>query len=210
MQKPVLYKSAIWTLTGAVVAVALFVWWPSGSGITLYSIFPLLGLTAFSLMWVHYIASALRRFFRLPDDINSFHYMVTSYLVLILILSHPFIFYIQLYLDGLGLPYQSIPAVYPGIMQRIAVFAGVVALIIFLAYELNRFFHDRSWWRWVERANIGAMFIILWHGFTLGGELREPWFQVVWITYAVVLLYAVAYTGYSKRKESLHGSTPVA
>jgi hypothetical protein len=204
------FKSAIWALTATVVGLALFVWWPSAEDLSLYALFPLFGLLAFSLMWTHYIAGALRRFFDYPKEILSNHFKITSLVVLFLILAHPFILYLQLYLDGLGLPYQSIPIAYPGVMQRAGIYMGVIALVIFLSYELYRFFKDRPWWRYVEWANVGAMFLILWHGFTLGGELRQPWFQAIWVSYAVLLLSAVTYTEYSKRKDASHGREPLA
>jgi hypothetical protein len=161
-------------------------------------------------MWTHYIAGALRRFYSHPPDVLSKHFRITSFVTLLLILGHPFLLYLQLYLDGLGLPYQSIPTVYPGIMQQSAIYMGVVALTLFLLYELYRFFKERTWWRFVEWANIGAMFLILWHGFTLGGELRQPWFQAVWVSYAILLACAVTYTGYSKRKDLEHGGEHTA
>jgi hypothetical protein len=206
MQKQTTFQSTIWAVTAVVVGLAFFVWWPSASDLTLYSLFPLLGLLAFSLMWTHYIAGALRRYFHHSPEILARHFKITSYVTLLLIITHPFILYLQLYLDGLGLPYQSIPAVYPGVMQQLGIAMGVMALGLFLLYELYRFFRERTWWRYVEWANIGAMYLILWHGYTLGGELRQPWFQVVWIAYAILLTCAVTYTGYSKRKDISHGT----
>lgn len=194
------FRYAIWTITVLSVLAAFVVWWPATKNLTTYALFPLFGLLAFSLMWTHYIGGALRRYFSLPDETLRTHFQITSYIVLFCILVHPFLLEFQLFLDGLGLPPQSLFEVYPSVLERLAILAGVVALTCFLAFEFHRFYKEKAWWKYVEWANIGAMLLILWHGFTLGGELRSPWFQVVWLTYAITFVSAVTYTGYHKRR----------
>lgn len=198
------YRSLVWAGTLLFVGLAFFVWWPSTKNLTTYALFPIFGLVAFTLMWTHYTAGALREHLRLPEETLRNHFHITSLIVLFCILAHPILLETQLYLDGLGLPYQSIPAVYTTTKERLAILAGITALVCFLLFELYRFFKNRSWWKYVEWANIAAMALILWHGFTLGGELRQPWFQVVWAFYAVTFVCAVAYSGYSKRRKR-HG-----
>lgn len=198
-------NGGVWLLTLVVLILALVVWWPSTRDLTPYSLFPVFGLIAFSLMWVHYIADALRRYLNAPEGSLRHHFQLTSYVVLFCILAHPGILELQLYLDGLGLPHQSIPAVYTQVIERVAILAGLTALVCFLAFELYRFYKNRPWWRYVEWANIAAMGLILWHGFTLGGELRQPWFQIIWVCYAVTFVAAVLYSEYHKRR-IIHGT----
>lgn len=195
------FRLTVWTITLMATLAALVVWWPATQHLTTYTLFPLFGLLAFSLMWTHYIGDALRRYFNLPDWILKTHFQITSYIVLFCILMHPFLLEFQLYVDGLGLPPQSLFEVYPSLLERLAILAGVVALTCFLVFELHRLYKEQSWWKYVEWANIAAMGLILWHGFTLGGELRSPWFQAVWATYAVTFVLAVTYTGYHKRRQ---------
>lgn len=202
MPTPTLFRSLVWLGTVLVVGLAFFVWWPSTQNLTTYALFPIFGLVAFTLMWTNYTAGALRGYFRLPAGTLKTHAQITGYIVLFCILVHPILLETQLYLDGLGLPYESIPAVYTTLRERLAVIAGITALICFLLFELYRFFKDRPWWKYVEWANIAAMCLILWHGFTLGGELRQPWFQIVWAFYAVTFAASVAYSGYSKRRNN--------
>ena len=202
MPTPKLFRSLVWLGTLLAVGLAFFVWWPSTKNLTTYALFPIFGLTAFTLMWTHYTAGALREYLHLPDDTLSRHFQITSYIVLFCILVHPILLETQLYLDGLGLPYESIPTVYTTLRERLAIIAGITALICFLLFELYRFFKNRPWWKYVEWANVVAMSLILWHGFTLGGELRQPWFQIVWAFYAVTFAASVAYSGYSKRRNN--------
>ena len=201
MKHPHVFRISIWILSLLNVLAAFFIWLPSATGgVTTYVLFPLFGIVAFGLMWSHYVSDALRRYFGLSDDVLNSHFRLTSYLVLFCILVHPFLLEFQLYLDGLGLPPGSLLAAYRGGVERLAILLGVVALTCFLAFELHRLFKDRNWWKYVEWANIAAMGLILWHGFTLGGELRTPWFQIVWVLYTVTFAVAVAYTGYHKRR----------
>lgn len=196
----------MWLLSAVVVLLAIIVWLPEpGDELTAYVLFPLFGIVAFSLMWTHYIGGAMRRYLGLDKDVLRTQFMVTSYIVLFCILVHPALLEFQLYLDGLGLPLQSLPAVYTEASERLAILAGATALICFLFYELHRFFRDKSWWTYVEWANVAAMLLILWHGFTLGGELKTDWFQTLWVFYGLSFVAAVIYSEYHKRRYD-HGN----
>ncbi len=195
----ILHTSA-WGLSALTVVLALAVWWPATENLTTYSLFPIFGLIAFGLMWAHYITIGLKRYLDLPKEKLSRYYQITGYVVLFCILVHPFLLDLQLFLDGNGLPPFSRDALYPTLVQKTAILIGTVSLVFFLMYELHRFFSDRSWWKYVQYANIAAMFGILYHGFTLGTNIMQPWFKLVWGFYAVTLLAAVIYTEYSKRK----------
>jgi len=191
----------MWLLSAVVVGLAIAVWLPEPDDeITAYVLFPVFGIIAFSLMWTHYIGGAVRRYLGLDKTVLHRQFMITSYAVLFCILVHPALLELQLYLDGLGLPLESLPIVYPEGIERLAILAGATALICFLFYELHRFFSDRSWWKYVEWANVGAMLLILWHGFTLGGELGTGWFRALWFFYGISFIAAVIYSEYHKRR----------
>jgi hypothetical protein len=188
--------------------LALLVWLPStASGITSYVLFPVFGLVAFGLMWGHYVMGVVRRMFGVDKGALGAYWLVTSWVTLFCILAHPFLVDLQLYIDGLGLPPDSLFTVYVRPLDRVALFAGFTALLSFLSYELYRFFQRKSWWKYVEWLNIVAMCLILFHGFVLGGELRSPWFQVIWIGYALTFAASVAYTGYYERRKNYAGKS---
>ena len=71
---------------------------------------------------------------------------------------------------------------------------GTIGLVIFLAYELKRFFGDRGWWKYIEGAQIAGMAAIFVHAVGLGNELAIDWVLVVWIFYGVTLGVAVTYS----------------
>lgn len=199
------FTIGIWAITTIVCGIALVAWTQQNIGtgtITVYDIFPLFGLLAFSLMWMHYISGALKRKFGFANDAHILkpYFTITSGMVLGLILLHPGLFYYQLWADGLGLPPGSYMQVYVEPSLRMAIVLGTLSLGAFLVFELKRKFSDKAWWKYIEYINIVAMFAILYHGFTLGGELGEGWFRGLWIIYGAVLLAAVSYNYiYDKR-----------
>lgn len=196
------------TLALLTTIAAFIVWLPStADGLTPYVLFPLFGLVAFGLMWGHYVMGALRRLLKIDEQALSAYWNVTSWIVLFCILAHPFLLEFQLYLDGLGLPPGSLFETYVRPIDRLALLAGFTALLSFLAFELYRWFQHRPWWKYIQWLNIAAMVLILWHGFTLGTELRSPWFLVIWFGYALSFAASVAYTGYHNRRKKYAATT---
>lgn len=183
-----------WVLGASVVTVAGLVWWSQHTAVALtpYDIFPPLGLAAFGLMWAQYVAGALRRYAGAPHAPSSIFMNVSMALVLALILLHPGILWVSLYLDGFGLPPVSYLNAYRSQLGLVAI--GTVALVIFLVYELGRFFGKKSWWRYVQWLQLLAMGLIFIHAIGLGGELRAGWFMLVWVFYGITLVISAVYT----------------
>lgn len=185
-----------WLLGGLVVLLAVVAWASSrqvfSTELNAYTIFPLFGLVAFSVMWTHYIMWAGRRIFGVEKPKKTLYSTLSSNLVLALIIAHPLTLIVSLWADGLGLPPASYLAAYPG--HELAFVAAIIGLSLFLAYEFNRWFSDRSWWHWVLDVQVIAMAAIFYHSLTLGQELARPsWFQAVWWFYGITLIGAVVY-----------------
>ena len=203
MKKALWLQLLSWTLGIGVIAVAISAWSEvrlTGRPLTAYDFFPPLGLSAFGLMWTHYTTGALRRIFNVPPATLKVYFTVTSWIVLVLILLHPGIFVTKLWLDGFGLPPISYLTVYQDTLMRIALLLGTLSLLTFLAFEFRRKYREKSWWKYVEYANIAAMFAILYHGFTLGQELSLSWLRWIWLFYTVTLAGAVIYNEVNKKE----------
>jgi len=204
MNKTNLLKIFAWSVSGIVLVLAVIAWgqrlsWHL-SKMTSYDLFPLFGLTAFSLMWAHYIVSAIRQYLGVDKKVLHTYIEATSLVVLLAIFAHPGLLEWQLWRDGSGLPPNSVlHYVGPG-LKVFAVF-GMVSLLVFLAYELRRWYGDQSWWQYVGYATDTAMLLIIVHSFKLGHTLQSGWLRIVWIFYAASLVLAMAYT-YSKRFSS--------
>lgn len=184
-----------WGLAGLVTLLAVLVWAGErfgGSRLSVYDWFPLLGLLPFSLMWTHYIIGSLRRYLGVGKEVNRQYTKLTSIAVLVFILLHPGLLNFQLNRVGLGLPPSSYQAVYPQAVQG-AITLGAIGLLIFLAFEFKRWFGKKSWWRFMEYAQIVAMGLIFYHGLILGRELSVGWYRAVWYGYGVSLVAAIVY-----------------
>ncbi len=183
-------------LTIASVTIAVIAWRQVNIGavdqMSPYEIFPLFGLIAFSLLWCLYTVDAATHYFEAKNETLRPYYRITGYVLLLAILTHPLLLIIPLWRDGFGLPPESYAA-YVGKSMVWVALLGTVSLFIFLAYELHRWFKKRKWWKWIVYLNDIAMFAILYHGLTLGGELQGGWFRYVWFFYAVMFVIYIIY-----------------
>lgn len=186
-----------WALSVMVTVLAV-VAWGQGFGwhfsrLGSYRFFPLFGLLAFSLMWAHYVMSALRQFSEVDKQDLHTYFEATSLVVLLALVLHPGLLVWQLWRDGLGLPPDSYVRNYVAPALRWASLLGTVSIFMFLAYELRRWFADKVWWRLVEYATDAAIVAIFIHSLKLGSQVQEGWFRIVWLFYGVTLAIALGY-----------------
>jgi len=200
-----------WVLGGFVTMLAVNIWSQQrlgGSALSVYDYFPLLGLSAFGLMWTHYIIGSIRRLAEVKKSVNTLYLNVTSWVVLVLILLHPLLLITQLRQDGFGLPPGSYAARYGGPGMKLAILLGTISLGIFLAFELKQKLKNKTVLKVLEYGQTLAMFLILYHGFTLGRELSVDWFKSVWYVYGLLLVASVVYNFIfdhrSKKSISIH------
>lgn len=191
-----------WVLGAVVTTVAVLVWAGSrqvgAQQLSIYDIFPVFGLVAFGLMWTHYVSGAIRRLMNIERPRKSMYWSISSGLVLAAIILHPLLFNFGLVQDGIGLPPKSYFEVYPVLGWYVIL--GTAALLIFLSFELKRWWGKKSWWKWVERAQILAMTAIFIHSLVLGRELASGWFMILWWLYGVTLVAAWVYNYYYDKK----------
>lgn len=189
-----------WLLSLVVISIAVIDWGGSQSwqiaGLSIYQVFPLFGLLAFSVMWSQYIVSHLKGDF-LKGIRTRTYFKITGYIVLIAIIFHPSLLITQRYIDGYGLPPESY-LTYVAQASRFAVLVGSFSFFIFISFELRRFFSKRSWWKYVEYAVDVAMLAILYHSLTLGTQLHEVWLRTIWYFYGITLIY-VLFRKYQKK-----------
>lgn len=190
-----------WGISVGAAILAIVAWGNSYdwklAGMGTYQLFPLFGLLAFSLMWSHYVVSAIRQYFKVESKTLSHYFEITSAIVLTAILLHPGLLAWQLWRDGLGLPPGS-TKIHVGAAAYWAIWLGLIALAAFLSYELRRFYGKKRWWPIVQHASDVAMVLIFIHALRLGGALHPGWYRNVWYFYGVSFLVALVY-GYSKQ-----------
>lgn len=195
-----------WSISLIAFCLAVFGWGQGNNwqilGLSTYQIFPLFGLIAFSLMWSHFIAAALRVYSKLDKSVLKQYFDITSLVVLGSILLHPGLLAWQLWRDGLGLPPGS-EINYVASSMGIYIIIAMISLSVFLVYELRRVYGDKPWWKYVSFASDGAMFLILLHSLKLGSQLQFGWMRLLWQFYGVTLFVAVAYMYSEKLKLAL-------
>lgn len=191
-----------WAIAASALASALAAWYTGPRGgfehLNAYSLFPLLGLTAFTLMWSHYIVGALRLALGESKSVTKSFRVITGWIVLAALLLHPSLLVYSLWRDGFGLPPGSYLDNYVASGLGWAAMLGVLALLVFLAFELHRWFEDRKWWKWIEHLSDIAMLMIILHGLNLGAELQSGWFRALWLFFAATYVIALGFTYHRK------------
>jgi len=187
-----------WSLTVTMAVLAIVVWGVSVqwhlSGLSLYQVFPVLGLLAFSIMWSHYVWGFLRKQFF--NDLQVPHFFAwTSYVVLAAILLHPGLLAYQRFRDGFGLPPGSETS-YVAHSMAWVVILGIISLFCFLAFEFHRWFSHKKWWFIVPRINDVAMVAIFYHGLRLGTQTHIGWYRPIWWFYGVTLVGILTYNAF--------------
>lgn len=185
-----------WLLFTLVVIVPLVAWlntYQWAPPITALTVFPLLGVWAWGIMWTHYILGWLR--LRMPErfERDELYGKYTAWLVLALILLHPSLLAGQQYQRFGMLPPESYTS-YVASSMELFVYFGIVGLFVFLSYEIFLRLKHKLWlrkiWGWVGLTQIAAMLLIFVHGFAIGDSVLYGWINIYWLLLGVLLLPA--------------------
>lgn len=180
-------------LNTLVIGLALVAWFATiGQSISSLEVASLLGVLAFSLMWVHYVADAVSPRAE-TEQKKDVQYVVSRYAVLFAILSHPFLVNYYLVTNNFGFPPEGYVALLGDL--AVVVLLGWIALAAFLLFELRSKLHRFD--HYIFHANSIAMFLVLMHGFVIGMVMMTTWFAWVWLGYLVVFT-AVMYRRYAQ------------
>jgi hypothetical protein len=190
-----IFKLIPWMLFFVVVVVGCFAYFSVynweiietlGAGL---SIFPLLGILAWSIMWTHFAYGALRIKYRLPK--NKVYSVISGWIVLFLILLHPGILALEMYRSTELLPPKSI-LLYTGDSFLWAVVLAEVALLTFLSFEVFNRIKEKTAiknnWIWISLSQMMAMTFIFIHSMALGHDLKIGWFRIYWIVLFAILV----------------------
>jgi len=187
-----------WGLSAVVCLLAVVAWLQTGfelEDVNSYTLFPLFGLLAFSLMWTHYANGAIRRLVGVEKAPLKAYFAATGWAAVTFILLHPSLLIFQLWRGGQGLPPASYMN-YVGPSLKWAATLGTLSFLLFLSFETKRWFSQKGWWPVIEYGNVVAMFAIIAHSLALGSNLQTGWFRWLWLFYGVSLLFSVGYIYY--------------
>lgn len=182
------------------LTVTLIAWldyYPGTKTLIAYASF--FAISAFLLMWAHYVVDAIRRAWFTNQKVG-WQYKVTRWYVLAAILLHPALITAFIISKDLGSPIEGYKLLV-GDEKVVFIFAGTLALSAFLAFEFKVFLEKRNLWRQTMHASNLAMFLVLVHSFSIGFIINgSAWFKLVWWFVAAGYFIAVSllYNDYYK------------
>ena len=164
--------------------------WNTGSLIS--TTFPMLGLLAASLMWLHTVSGALEEWLKQYVDLDYFSHW-SSWLILVSFVLHPLLFLILIKFDVASLfSYQP----------RAFLF-GFLGFFMLITYDIGRALKKYNFfvrhWDTIRLLSTVGFLLTFFHSLALGSDLQEGLLRVLWIFYAVTAALATIYTYGIKR-----------
>jgi len=158
------------------------------------TLFPALGLMAFSIMWLHVVGGALQgwleKYFNFEKFISR-----SSKAVLILIISHPLLLFAGVGFSNLRFIFQFNEPKY--------IWIAILAWFVLVGYDVSKRFKNRDFfakhWEAVKFISTVGFFLVFFHSLGLGGDLQAGLLRYIWIFYGVTATAATIYTYGIKR-----------
>ena len=192
--KNTIIRFLLFVFAVAAVAYPLYVrlstlQWSANAQVILNNSFPLFGLTAFSLLWLHAMSGVFEPWLRQVINFDWF-VRVTASLILLCILCHP-----VLLLMLFSLNVKAILVTY-GTFYIVLGFVGWCLLMLYdLAKPSSRKggFWAKHWHKVLLVSNIGFL-ITFFHSLNLGSDLQSGPLRTIWIFYGITAFAAIIYT----------------
>lgn len=150
------------------------------------ALFPVFGLLAFMLLWLHSISGVLEDWLRERFDLDSFIHW-TALIILVSMLLHVSII--------LMLAKFNIPMLLSG---GWSIWLGLLGLILLLTYDIGKplrksGFFARNWNKILIISNVGFV-LIFFHSLKIGSDLQTGFMRRLWMFYGVTAILALIYT----------------
>lgn len=175
--------------------------------ISALTVFPLLGLVAFSIMWWHFLLGFVADL--KPDfkKIKILH-QISSIFVFFLILLHPLLLSIYSVSNNLPGPPEAYYN-YVSNSKSIFITYGILAFVIFLLYDLARWLKNKPFisrnWLLIDAVDDVAFIAVFFHSIAIGQHVQQGWFSYLWLFYGVSGLIFIGYKHY--RRLTRHETT---
>lgn len=189
----ILIRHLSWILFAVIFLPFIFTYYSTSLSTpgSLYNVFPVFGLLAWSLLCAQYISGTIRSIIRSSIKNSSIFARVSGAIIFISLIMHPLILFIQRYIDTQTLPPASLVS-YVGDARMYLIWMAVVALTFFLLFDILRpyykFLHKLEVWRYISLVQILAMLLIFVHGLLLGSLFADGWIRVWWVLLNIVLV----------------------
>jgi len=168
------------------VRLSTLAWAPAN---ILPNLFPLFGLAAFSLLWLHAVSGPFEPWMR--KHINFDLYVQrTAWLILVCIIAHPL-----LLLASLNFSITNLFIVYGSTF----IVVGIAGWVLLISYDIIKPlrksypFFAKHWTLVLAISNIGFLLTFV-HSIFLGSDLQTGFLRVVWIFYGITAFFSIVYT----------------
>jgi len=156
------------------------------------AIFPIFGLLAFTLLWLHAISGAFEEWLRERFNFDAFVHW-TALTILVSILLHPLLLLILIKFQVMML-FQG---------PSLAIWLGIIGLALLLTYDIGKLlkkrqFFEKNWRAILIISNIGFI-LTFFHSFMLGSDLQTGFMRYLWAFYGTTAILALIYTYVIKR-----------
>lgn len=155
----------------------------------LRTIFPVLGLIAYMIMWLHIIGGAFETKLNRYIDFDYFLYW-SSYIVLGLLILHPLIFIVNF-----GFPQFS------GIFNFGSgsfIWLGILGWLMLITYDIRKAFSNQIFfkrhWGAIQFLSTAGFYVIFFHSLFLGHNLGSGPLRTAWILFGISGVLASVYT----------------
>jgi hypothetical protein len=182
MNKKLITLGAALAVLAPIVAHIRNVSWGESSLIA--AIFPIFGLLAFTLLWLHAISGVFEEKLREILDFDAFVHWTAS-LILFSMLAHPLLLLILIKFK-ISLLFNDDIAL------------GALGLLLLLSYDFFKPFKksgsfSRHWNKILIVSNIGFV-LTFFHSLELGSDLQTGFMHSLWLFYGVTAILALIYT----------------
>ena len=167
--------------------------WKADIEVLSLNVFPLFGLAAFALLWLHSISGVFEPWLRKHINFDRFVH-ITSSIILISIILHPL-----LLLVGLKLNIKNVFLYY----EVKYIWLAIVAWLLLITYDIGKAlkkynFFVRNWNNILIISTVGFL-LTFFHSLALGSDLQSGILRSIWIFYGVTAILATIYTYGIKR-----------
>ena len=187
------YRHLPWLIFYGLLLLPLISWlaiYDFRPPLTARSVFPLLGVWAWLVMWTHYLFWWLQTKHKNITP-RSRYDTVSMWLVLVLLLLHPGLLAWNQYRQFGLTPPESFTS-YVATDVEVFVGFGSLALLMFLAYEVIHRLQNAPWvkrWQgWVSLSQAIAMTLVFFHGIMIGETVLYGWMMGLWVTLGIALI----------------------
>lgn len=154
----------------------------------IFNLFPLFGLAAFTLLWLHAISGAFEPWLRKYIDFDQFVW-ITSILIFICIILHPLILLINV-----GFNFSPI-----FLYGKLSIWLAIIGWLLLIVYDIGKLlkkkyrFFARNWNKILLISNIGFL-LTFFHSLGIGDDLQSGPLRIIWIFYGITAIIAIIWT----------------